>query len=90
MKTRKIKKEGAPGGRSTFAFRGGVPPLQATPIQSRRPTAKEYTELLTSSPTKRHRDGPLPSATPLKEEDVDGEEDEDPAELAYETEKSAA
>ena len=32
MKTRKVKKEGAPGGRSTIAFRGGVPPLQATPI----------------------------------------------------------
>lgn len=27
MKTRKVKKEGAPGGQSSIAFRGGVLPL---------------------------------------------------------------
>ena len=90
MKTRKVKKEGAPGGQSTIAFRGGIPPLQATPIQSRRLTAEEYTELLTASPTKRRHDGLLPSPTPLKEEGTNEDEDEDPAEPTCETEQSAA
>ncbi|KAI4992117.1 hypothetical protein ZWY2020_041980 [Hordeum vulgare] len=90
MKTHKVKKEGAPGGQPAIAFRGGIPPLQATPIQSRRLTAEEYTELLTTSPTKRRCDGPLPSPTPLKEESTDEDENEDPAEPAYETEQSAA
>ena len=36
MKNRKVKKEGAPIISPGFAFRGGIPPLQAVPLQSRR------------------------------------------------------
>lgn len=92
MKNHKVKKEGGPEGRSRVAFRGGVPPLLETPIQSRHLTAEEYTKLFATSPTKRHRDGPLPSPTPLKEgsTDEDEDEDEDPAEPAYETQQSTA
>ncbi|KAE8810780.1 hypothetical protein D1007_12504 [Hordeum vulgare] len=89
MKNRKVKKEGAPEGPPDFAFRGGIPPLQATSLQSRRLTAEEYTELFATSPTKRGCDGPLPSPTPSRkgstDEDKDEDEDEDLAEPAYET-----
>ena len=96
MKNIKVKKEGAPLISPGFAFRGGIPPLQAVPLQSRRLTAEEYTELFATSPTKRHRDGLLPSPTPsMKEssnedEDTDKDEDEDPTQPAYETAQSIA
>ena len=96
MKNRKVKKEGAPVISPGFAFRGGIPPLQAVPLQSRRLTAEEYTELFRTSPTKRRRDGPLPSPTPSRkgstneDEDRDEDEDEDPTKPAYETAQSIA
>ena len=93
MKNRKVKKEVAPEGPPCFAFGGGIPPLHATLLRSSRLTAEEYTELFATSPTKRRRDGPLPSPTPSKkgstDEDEDEDEDEDPAEPAYETAQSA-
>ena len=96
MKNNKVKKEGAPVISPGFAFRGGIPPLQAVPLQSRRLTAEEYTNLFATSPTKRRRDGPLPSPTPSRkgstngDEDRDQDEDEDPTEPAYETAESIA
>lgn len=92
----KVKKEGAPVGPPDFSFRGGIPPLQATTLQSRHFTAEEYTLLFATSPTKRRRDGPLPSPTPSKkgitheDKDEDEDEDEDLAKPAYETAQSAA
>ena len=55
-----------------------------------RVAAEEYSELLTASPTKRRRDGPLSSPTPLKEESTNEDEDEDPEGPAYKTEQSSA
>ena len=87
MQNRKVKKASAPEGRAAVATRGGVLPIQAIPLRSRRLTAEEYTEIFAASP-KRRRDVRILSSTPLKEEDTD--EDEDPAELTFETEQSAA
>ena len=89
MKNCKVKKEGAPVGPPGFSFRGGIPPLQATPLQSRRMTALEYTKLFATSPTKRRRDGPLPSPTPSRKGSTDEDEDED-EDPACETAQSAA
>ena len=82
-----MKKAGALEGRVGVATRGGVLPIRAVPLQSRRLTSEEYTELFAASP-KRRRDVLLLYSTPLKEEDTD--EDEDHAEPTYETEQSAA
>ena len=87
MQNRKVKKAGAPEGRTAVATRGGVLPIQVVPLWSRRLTAEEYTEIFATSP-KRRRDVRILSSTPTKEEDVD--EDEDPVESAFETEQSAA
>ena len=87
MQNRKVKKAGAPEGRAAVATRGGVLPIQAVPLRSRRLTAEEYTEIFAASP-KRRRDVRILSSTPIKEEDLD--EDEDPVESAFETEQSAA
>ena len=87
MQNRKVKKASAPEGRAAVATRGGVLPIQAVPLRSRRLTAEEYTEIFAASP-KRRRDVRILSSTPIKEEDVD--EDEDPVESAFETEQSAA
>ena len=91
MQNRKVKKAGAPEGRTAVAARGGVLPIQAVPLRSRRLTAEEYTEIFAASP-KRRRDVRILSSTPIKEEDVDEDEDkdEDPVESAFETEQSAA
>ena len=87
MKNRKVKKAGAPEGRSGVATRGGVLPIRAVLLQSRRLAAEEYNELFAASP-KRRRDVLILFSTPLKEEDTD--EDEDPAEPTFETEQSTA
>ena len=55
MQNRKVKKAGTPEGRAAVATRGGVLPIQAVPLQSRRLTAEEYTEIFAASP-KRRRD----------------------------------
>ena len=53
-------------------------------------SAKEYRELFTDPPTKRHRDGPPRSPTPSTGNDArsDDEQEEDPEERDYETEHS--
>lgn len=87
MQNHKLKKAGAPEGRTAVATRGGVLPIQVVPLRSRRVTTEEYTEIFAASP-KRRRDVWILSSTPIKKEDVD--EDEDPVESAFETEQSAA
>ena len=91
MQNRKVKKAGAPEVRAAVATRGGVLPIHAIPLRSRRLTAEEYTVIFVASP-KRHRDVRILSSTPIKEEDVDEDEgkDEDHVESAFETEQSAA
>lgn len=89
-KTGKIKKDGAPEGQPVVAYRGGIPPARDTPTRRHRMSAKEYRELFTAPLTKRRRDGPPRSPTPLTEDNArtDDDQEEDREEREYETEHS--
>src|SRR6187399_2154851 len=68
-KTDRIKKEGAPPGRSAIAYRGGRPSEDVSskgeePPQRRRMTAREYRKLFPAPPKKHRRIQLLHSPTP--------------------------
>ena len=60
----KIKKDGAPKGRPTIAYRGGLPLARDAPTCRRRMGAKENQVLFADPSMKHHRDGPPFPLTP--------------------------
>lgn len=53
-----INKDGAPKGRPTIAYRGGVPPSRHAPTCRHCMSAMEYRAIFTDPPVKHRQDGP--------------------------------
>ncbi|KAE8772976.1 Retrotransposon protein, putative, Ty3-gypsy sub-class [Hordeum vulgare] len=79
-----IKKDEAPKGLPTIAYRGGVPPSRYAPTRHRRMSAKVFCALFNDPLVKRRQDGPPRSLIPLTWDDacMDDDYEEDPEEPA--------